>query len=86
MNTNSYFDQYKSYKTFSDADLSSFTMNLMALQAKSQEIKEKEIFRLFDVYKEKNNDEISRLKEKFALIFGENESQIILDKNLQVFS
>lgn len=60
-------------------------MNLMTLQAKSQELKEKEIFRLFDIYKEKNIDEISRLKEKFALIFGENESQIIFDKNSQVF-
>lgn len=75
----------RSFKNLTDCDFTSSNMNLMNLQTRSQELKDLEITRIFELFEEKSCD-IKHLKEKFILIFGKNESQAIFDKNLQVIS
>jgi len=77
------FDNCKSVKSLADNDMNN--QNLMMLQTKSEEIKNKEINRIINSYKEKFPDDTQGLKEKILSIFGKNEAKFILQNNLKVF-
>lgn len=66
--------------TITDTELTNKT--LMSLQAKSEELKNEELNRIMDFYKEKENFE--GLKEKITYIFGRNDARIIFDSIFQV--
>ena len=56
----------------------------MNLQAKSEEMKKREIHRLIAIHKEKSPDDFAGLQTKITLIFGKNESHYITDQFSQV--